>query len=158
MSESTANPTRLEPYKNMKFRINWDDRIIPGVSKMSPLRRTTDVLEYREGNDPSTSRKLPGLTKFDPIIFERGLTDDTAFEDWVNKVWRFHSPGNEISPDFRKNIIIEFLNEAGQVVKVYHVFNCWPSEYQALPDLDANNSSVAIEMIKLENEGWERVS
>jgi phage tail-like protein len=157
MAEFTVN-NRFDPYKNMKFRIKWDGKYIPGVSKMSPLRRTREKIEFREGGDPSSSRKSPGRTEFDPIILERGLTHDPAFEEWVNKVWSFGSgPGAEVSlADFRKDIQIEVYNEAGQLVKRYNVFRCWPSEYQSLPILDANNTAVAIEMIKLENEGWER--
>ena len=158
MAEFTVNPSRFDPYKNIKFRIKWDGNYIPGVSKISPLRRTTEVVEFREGGDPSISHKSPGLTNFDPIILERGLTHDPAFEEWVNKVWNFGGGlGKEVSlADFRKEVTIEVLNEAGQIVKAYIVHRCWPSEYQALPGFDANNTSVAIEMIKLENEGWER--
>jgi len=157
MAEFTVN-NRFDPYKNMKFLVRWDGKIIPGVSKMSPLSRITEVVEHREGGDPSSSRKSPGRTEFDPIILERGLTHDPAFEEWVNKVWNFGGGlGTEVSlADFRKDILIDVLNEAGQLVKRFKVFRCWPSEYQALPGFDANNTAVAIEIIKLENEGWER--
>jgi phage tail-like protein len=157
MAEFTVN-NRFDPYKNMKFLVRWDGKIIPGVSKMSPLSRNTEVVKHREGGDPSSSRKSPGRTEFDPIILERGLTHDPAFEEWVNKVWHFGGGlGTEVSlADFRKDILIDVLNEAGQLVKRYNVFRCWPSEYQALPGFDANNTDVAIEIIKLENEGWER--
>ena len=157
MAEFTVN-NRFDPYKNMKFLVRWDGKIIPGVSKMSPLSRNTEVVKHREGGDPSSSRKSPGRTEFDPIILERGLTHDPAFEEWVNKVWNFGGGlGTEVSlADFRKDILIDVLNEAGHLVKRYNVFRCWPSEYQALPGFDANNTDVAIEIIKLENEGWER--
>jgi phage tail-like protein len=157
LAEFTLN-NRFDPYKNMKFVVRWDNKIIPGVSKMSPLVRTTEVVKHREGGDPSSSRKSPGLTEFDPIILERGLTHDPAFEEWVNQVWHLGSGlGTEVSlADFRKEVLIDVLNEAGQLVKRYIVHRCWPSEYQALPGFDANNTEVAIEIIKLENEGWER--
>ena len=115
-------------------------------------------VEHREGGDPSTSRKSPGRTKFDAITLERGVTHDTEFEKWANKVWNFGSGlGAEVSlKDFRKDIIIEVYNEAGQLALAYKVFRCWVSEFQALPDLDANANAVAIQHIKLENEGWER--
>ena len=65
--------------------------------------------------------------------------------------------GSEVSlADFRKDIVLELLNEAGQVVLAYKIFRCWPSEYQALPELDANAAAIAIQMLKLESEGWER--
>ncbi len=158
MAEFTVNH-RFDPYKNMKFRIKWDGLYVAGVSKMSPLRRTTEVVAHREGGDQSSSRKSPGRTTYDPIVLERGLNHDPAFEDWVNKVWKLGAGfGGEVSlADFRKDIIIEVFNEAGQLVKSYKVFRCWPSEYQALPTLDANGeTAIAIELLRLENEGWER--
>lgn len=125
---------------------------------MSPLRRTTEVIRHREGGDPSTERKSPGRTSYDSIILERGVTHDPEFENWANKVWNFGSGlGSEVSlKDFRKDIIIELYNEAGQKVMAYFVYRCWVSEYQALPELDANANAVAIQSITLENEGWER--
>lgn len=153
-----VNPHRFDPYKEFKFRVKWDGKYVAGVSKVSALKRTTAVIEHREGGDPSTTRKSPGITKFEPITLERGITHDPDFEQWANKVWNFGAGlGNEVSlKDFRKDITIELYNEAGQLVIAYKVFRCWVSEFQALPDLDANVSAVAIQVIKLENEGWER--
>jgi len=153
-----VNPHRFDPYKEFKFRVKWDGKYVAGVSKVSALKRTTAVIEYREGGDPSTTRKSPGITKFEPITLERGITHDPDFEQWANKFWNFGAGlGNEVSlKDFRKDITIELYNEAGQLVIAYKVFRCWVSEFQALPDLDANVSAVAIQVIKLENEGWER--
>ena len=158
MAEFPTNPTRLDPYKNFKFRVKWDGKYIAAISRITGLIRSTEVVEHREGGDPSTTRKSTGLTQFGPITLERGLTDDSAFEDWANLVWKFGAGlGSEVSlKEFRKDIYIEFYNEAGQVVRAYKIYRCWPSEYQALPDLDANANAVAIEHIKLENEGWER--
>ena len=158
MAEFTVNPNRFDPYKNFKFRLKWDGRYVAGVSRVSGLKRVTEVIEHREGGDPSTSRKSPGRTTFEPITLERGLTYDHAFEEWANKVWQFGAGlGAEVAlADFRKDVILEFMNEAGQVALAYHIYRCWPSAYQALPDLDANAGAVAIEAIVLENEGWER--
>jgi len=158
MSQFTVNPHRFDPYKNFKFRIKWDGRYVAGVSKISGLRRSTEVIEHREGGDLSTSRKSPGLTKYEPITLERGVTHDPEFEKWANLVWsRAGGLGNEVSlASFRKDIRLELFNEAGQLVLAYNVYRCWVSEYQVLPDLDANASAVAIEHLKLENEGWER--
>jgi phage tail-like protein len=158
MPQFTVNTERFDPYKNFKFRIKWDGRYIAGVSKISALKRTTEVVEHREGGDPSIVRKSPGQTKFEPIILERGITHDQEFESWANKVWNYGSgPGAEVSlKDFRKDIAIEFYNEAGQLALRYFVSRCWVSEFQALPDLDANGNAVAIQSITLENEGWER--
>jgi phage tail-like protein len=158
MAQFSVNSTRFDPYKNFKFRVRWDGRYVAGVSKVSGLKRTTEIVEHREGGDPSTSRKSPGRSKFEAITLERGVTHDQEFEQWANKVWNFGSGlGSEVSlKDFRKDLIVELYNEAGQLVIAYKVFRAWVSEYQALPDLDANANAVAIQTIKLENEGWER--
>ncbi|HEX2030413.1 MAG TPA: phage tail protein [Actinomycetota bacterium] len=158
MAQFSVNVHRFDPYKNFKFRVKWDGRYVAGVSKVSPLRRTTEVVSHREGGDPSTSRKSPGRTEYEAITLERGVTHDTEFEKWANKVWNFGSGlGAEVSlRDFRKDILIEVYNEAGQLALSYRVFRCWVSEFQAVPDLDANANAVAIQTLKLENEGWER--
>lgn len=158
MAQFTVNPTRFDPYKNFKFRVKWDGRYVAGVSKVSALKRTTELVQHREGGDPSSNRKSPGRTNYDAITLERGVTHDTEFEKWANKVWNFGAGlGSEVSlKDFRKDIIIDVFNEAGQKVLSYKVYRCWVSEYQALPELDANANVVAIQTIKLENEGWER--
>ena len=158
MAQFSVNPQRFDPYKNFKFRVKWDGRYVAGVSKVGMLKRTTEVVKHREGGDPSSSRKSPGRTEYDAITLERGVTHDPEFEKWANKVWNFGAGlGAEVSlKDFRKEIIIEFYNEAGQLVIAYKIYRCWASEYQALPDLDANANAIAIEHIKLENEGWER--
>jgi phage tail-like protein len=158
MAKFSVNTNRFDPYKNFKFRVKWDGRYVAGVSKVGGLKRSTEVVEHREGGDPSTSRKSPGRTKYEAITLERGVTHDPEFERWANKVWDFGTGlGAEVSlKDFRKDLIIEVYNEAGQLVLAYKMYRCWVSEYQALPDMDANANAVAIEHIKLENEGWER--
>jgi phage tail-like protein len=158
MAQFSVNPTRFDPYKNFKFRVKWDGRYVAGISKCSALKRTTEVVEHRDGGDPSSSRKSPGRTKFEAITLERGVTHDLEFERWANKVWNYGARlGRESSlKDFRKDLLIEMYNEAGQLVLSYKVYRAWVSEYQSLPDLDANANAVAIQHIKLENEGWER--
>jgi phage tail-like protein len=158
MAEFTVNAQRFDPYKNFKFRVKWDGKYVAGISKVGALKRTTQVVPHREGGDPSSSRKSPGRTEYDAITLERGVTHDTEFEKWANKVWDFKAGlGLEVSlADFRKDIIIEMYNEAGQLAIAYKVYRCWVSEFQSLPDLDANANAVAIQHIKLENEGWER--
>jgi phage tail-like protein len=158
MAEFSVNPTRFDPYKNFKFRVKWDGRYVAGVSKVSALKRTTEVVKHRDGGDPSSSRKSPGRSEFEAITLERGVTHDPEFELWATKVWHVGATaGAEVSlADFRKDITIELLNEAGQVAQAYHAFRCWVSEFQAVPDLDANANAVAIQHLKLENEGWAR--
>jgi phage tail-like protein len=158
MAQFSVNASRFDPYKNFKFRVKWDGRYVAGVSKISPLKRTTEIVEHREGGDPSTPRKSPGLTKFEGVTLERGVTHDIEFEQWANKVWNYGSGfGAEVSlQDFRKDIVIDFFNEAGQLALSYRIFRCWVSEYQALPELDSNANAVAIQSIKFEHEGFER--
>ena len=145
----------------MKFKEASD--YVAGISKVSGLMRKTEVVTHRVGGDPSTSRKSPGRTEYDPVTLERGVTHDTEFEKWANKVWNFSPPnpaapaGQEVSlMDFRKDLILDVLNEAGQPAIRYVIYRCWVSEFQALPELDANANAIAIQSIKLENEGWER--
>jgi phage tail-like protein len=158
MTQFSVNTSRFDPYKNFKFRVKWGGRYVAGVSKVSALKRTTEVVEHREGGDHSTARKSPGRSKYEPITLERGVTHDPEFEQWANKVWNYAGgAGKEVSlQDFRKDIILEFYNEAGQLALAYKIYRCWVSEYQSLPDLDANANAVAIQHLKLENEGWER--
>ncbi len=158
MTQFSVNATRFDPYKNFKFRVKWDGRYVAGLSKVSALKRTTEVVKHREGGDPSSSRKSPGRTEYEAITLERGVTHDKEFEQWANKVWNFGSGlGAEVSlKDFRKDIIIDVYNEAGQLALSYKVYRCWVSEFQAQADLDANANAVLIQSIKLENEGWER--
>lgn len=157
MAQFSVNPHRLDPYKNFKFRVKWDGRYVAGVSKVGALKRTTEVVKHREGGDPSSSRKSPGRTEYEAITLERGVTHDQDFEQWANKAWNFGAGlGAEVSlKDFRKDIILEVYNEAGQLEIAYKIYRCWVSEFQAQADLDANANAVLIQHLKLENEGWE---
>jgi phage tail-like protein len=158
MAQFSVNTHRFDPYKNFKFRVKWDGKYVAGISKISQLTRRTEVIRHREGGDPSSSRKAPGRTEYDPITLERGVTHDMEFERWANKVWNFGSGlGAEVSlKDFRKDLTIELLNEAGQLVIAYKVYRCWVSEFEGLPILDANQPAVAIQKLTLVHEGWER--
>ena len=153
------NPDRFDPYKTFMFRVRTEDgNYVAGINKVGGFKRTTEVVKHREGGDPSSSRKSPGQTEYEAVTLERGVTHDVEFEQWANKVWNYGSGlGAQLSlKDFRRNLIIEVYNEAGQLALAYKLYRCWPSEYQALPELDASTSAVAIQTIKLENEGWER--
>jgi phage tail-like protein len=158
MAQFSVNTHRFDPYKNFKFLVRWDGRVVAGISKVGALKMSTEVVEHRVGGDNSTSRKSPGRSKFEPITLERGVTHDTEFAAWARRVWNVEAGlGAEVSlANFRKDIIIDVLNEAGQLALSYRVFRAWVSEYQALPELDANANAVAIQTIRLENEGWIR--
>jgi phage tail-like protein len=158
MAQFTVNSYRFDPYKNFKFRVKWDNKYVLGVSKVTMLKRTTEVVKHRDGGDPSSSRKSPGRTEYDAITLDRGVTHDLEFERWANKVWNYGAGlGAESSlRDFRKDLMLEVYNEAGQLAIRYKLYRCWVSEYQATADLDANANAVLIQHIKLETEGWER--
>jgi phage tail-like protein len=157
-----ATTKRVDPLKNFRFRVRFSDSTDPivGVSKITGLKRSTEVIKHRSGGDPTTSYKLPGRTEYDPIVLERGVTTDALeFERWTNKVWSFrNAPGGRESSlaDFRRDLVIDVYDEAGQKVLAYQVFNCWVSEYQPVSDFDANANSVSIQHVRLENEGWVR--
>lgn len=152
-----VNAHRFDPYRNFKFRIKIDGQYVAGLSKCSALRKTTEMVEWRESGDPSHSRKLPGKTTYEAITLEQGVTHDTTFETWANLVNNFQGDALMSLKGFRKDVIsIEVCNLQGDTVMAYNVFRCWVSEYQALPELDSAGNAVMIRTIKIENEGWER--
>jgi phage tail-like protein len=156
MAQFSVNVHRIDPYKNFKFHVKWDGKVVAGVSKVSSLKRTTEVVSHREGGDISTQRHSPGASKFDAITLERGITFDPEFEKWANLVYSTEGDGAVSLANFRKDIYIEMLNLQGTVVRAYRVFRCWVSEYTAQPELDANANAIAFETIVLQNEGYER--
>lgn len=155
MPQFTVNTTRVDPYKNFKFRVKWDRQVVAGVSKVSALKRTTEVVSHREGGDVSTPRHSPASSKFEPITLERGITFAPEFRDWAMLVFSHEGDGAVSLKNFRKDITIELLNLQGTVVKAYNVFRCWVSEFTALPELDANANSISFETLVLQNEGFE---
>ena len=153
----TVNAERYDPYRTFKFQVLIDGKPVAGLSKMTALKKTTEAVSWRNGGDPSHERKLPGGTKYEAITLEQGLTHDPVFEEWANLVNNFQGDKAMSLKKFRKNIVINVMNLQGQPVISYKVFRAWVSEYQALPDFDANSmNAVGIQTIKLEHEGWER--
>ncbi|MEL6347119.1 MAG: phage tail protein [Myxococcota bacterium] len=154
MARFSVNSHRLDPYKNFKFRVKWDNRYVAGLSKMSAIKRTTEAIEWREAGGPSLVRKLPGRTKCEPVTLEVGLTHDTQFMDWADQV---HNPEGDARGsllNYRKEVTIEVLNLQGKKVMAFTLHRAWPSEFQAIPEMDANANAVAIQMLKLEYEGF----
>ena len=160
MAQFTVNPTRIDPYANFRFRVVWDDEgvlaPIAGVSKVSGLKRTTEVISHRDGGDLSTKRHSPGASNFEPITIERGITFDLAFENWATKVYSTAGDGGVSLKNFRKDVIIDLYNLQGVKVRSWQVFRCWVSEFVAVPELDANANAIAFEHIVLQNEGFAR--
>jgi phage tail-like protein len=150
------NANRFDPYKNFKFRVLWDQKTVLGVSKVSALKRTTEVVKHRDGGDNSTDHKSPGRTSYDAITLERGLTHDPEFEKWANKVHPYSGDTAMDLASYKKDCTLEMMNEKGHVVYRYFLYNCWVSEYTAMPELNANANAVAIESMKIELEGWDR--
>jgi phage tail-like protein len=154
----TVNVNRFDPYKSFRFLVYFGTSTSPvaAVSKVTGLKRSSDVIEYRQGGD-QIIRKGLGRTKYEAITIERGITQDLDFVNWANfsQVLDKGSAGTSLK-NLRKEVRIDLLNEAGQPVWRFMVHRCWVSEYQALPDLDAGGNAVALEHVKLENEGWEQ--
>lgn len=154
--EFAVNTTRIDPYKNFKFRVVWDGQIVAGVSKVSGLKQTREVVSHRHGGDLSTKRHSPGVTTFEAITLERGITQDHAFENWANKVYSVEGDAGVSLKDFRKDILIDLYNLQGVKVLSWQVFRCWVSEMTTVPELDANGNAVAFETLVLQNEGFQR--
>lgn len=156
MAQFSANTHRYDPYKNFKFKVKWDGIYVAGISKVGALKQTTEVVEHREGGDPSTVRKSPGQTKYDPITLERGVTHDPEFEKWANLVYNIQGDAAMSLKNFRKDILLDVFNLQGTKVISYNIFRCWVSEYSAVSELDASGNAVLIQSVTLQHEGWSR--
>jgi len=152
MPKSKSPRRGRDPYRNYTFRVKWDGRVVAGVSQVSALKRTTEVVEYREGADAGTTRKMPGRIQHEAITLERGISHDSDFESWASQVMGDEAPASQ----FRKEVRIEVYDEAGQLALAYDVHRCWPSEYVALSGLQADPRACLIQSLTLQNEGWER--
>lgn len=158
MAKFPVNTHRTDPYRNFKFRVRWDGKQIPGISRVSPLRRSTEVVAHRDGGDISSVRHSPGVTTYEPITLERGITHDTSFEDWANLTFSIQGDAAVSLKNYRKDIQIDLLNLQGVVVRSFAVYRCWVSDYLPLPELVADQAVIAVERIVLQHEGWERDS
>jgi len=156
MPQFKVNTTRVDAYRNFKFRVWWDGELVAGVSKVSPLKRTTEPVSHREGGDTSTPRISPGASKFEPITLERGVSFAPEFEDWAKMVYSTEGDAAVSLKNFRKDIRLELLNLQGTAVRAYTIYKCWVSEWVAMAELDADANAIAFESIVLQNEGFER--
>jgi conserved hypothetical phage tail region protein len=149
-----VNAHRIDPYKNFRFRVTWDGRTVAALSKMSAVKKTTEAVEWRAAADAGVVRKLPGRTKFEPITFEAGLTHDRQFLEWANQV---NNPAGEAANsllNYRKSVRVEVLNMQGTPAMAFNLLRAWASEFQALPEMDANANAVAIQSLKIEYESF----
>lgn len=151
MSPAKRPHQRHDPYRDYAFRVKWDGRIVAGIRRVSALKRTTDVVEYREGGDAGTTHRLPGRTRYEPVTLERGVSHDSAFEAWANQVAGNQAPALR----YRREVRIEVYDE-GRLVLAYDIHRCWPSEYVALSDLETGSEGCLIQSLTLQNDGWER--
>ena len=156
MAEFSVNATRFDPYKNFKFRVKWDGKFVAGVSKMTALKRTTEVVRHRSGNDNSHDSPSPGRTTYEAVTLERGITHDVEFERWANMVHPYAGDAAMDLVNYKQELTLEVMDEKGLVALRYFLHRCWVSEFSATPDLDANANATAVEIVKLELEGWER--
>ena len=156
MARMSASTNRFDPFRTFRFKVKWDNQYVAGLTKMGALKRSTEMVEFREAGENITSRKLPGKTKYDAVTLEAGVTYDTAFSDWANLVNDFASHSITSLGQFRKNITVDVFNEAGILAISYNLYRAWVADYQALPDLDSSANAVAITTIKLEYEWFER--
>lgn len=156
MARMTPQTNRFDPFRTFRFKVKWDGQYVAGLTKMGALKRTTELVEFREAGENIVSRKMPGKTSYQAVSLEAGVTYDTAFQDWANLVNDFASHTITSLSDFRKNVSVDVFNEAGVKAISYNLYRCWVAEYQALPDLDAGANAVAITTIKLEYEWFER--
>jgi phage tail-like protein len=153
----SVNTTRFDPYKSYRFQVFFGQSTTPvaAVSKITALKRTSDVIEYKEGGNPVILKGL-GRMKYEPITLERGVTQDPDFIAWADTSQVLDQGHASTSlANLRREVRLQLLNEEGQPVHGYIIHRAWVSEFQALPDLDAGANAIALEHIKLENEGWE---
>lgn len=155
MPTFNVNAHRIDPYKNFRFRVTWDGRLVAALSKMSAIKKATEAIEWRAAADAGITRKMPGRTKFEPVTFEAGLTHDRQFLEWANQV---NNPQGEAANsllNYRKSVRVEVLNMQGTPVMAFNLMRAWASEFQALPEMDANANAVAIQTLKVEYENFQ---
>jgi phage tail-like protein len=156
MPTGFQNSKRVDPYKSFKFRVKFGQKTVLGISKVSALKRTTEVVKHRDGGDNSTDHKSPGRTTYDAVTMERGLTHDREFEIWANMVHDYKGDAAMDLANYKREVTLEMLDEKGHPVYRYFLHDCWVSEFTSLPELNSNANALAIESLKIELEGWSR--
>ena len=152
----SANAHRYDPYRTFKFQVVIGGTVVAGLSKMSALKKSTEVVDWRYAGDPSHVRKLPGGTSWEPITLEQGLTHDPMFMELANRVNNIDGDAAMSLLNFRVPVIINVMNLQGAVAMSYKVSRAWVSEFQALPDFDSNSmNTVGIQTLTLQHEGWQ---
>jgi phage tail-like protein len=144
-------PERKDPYRNFRFKVEIDGIIQAGFSEVTIPDASSDVVDYREGTDAPTNRKLPGQLKYGNVSLKWGITDSMElYEKWRKPV----EEGK--MKDARKSIAIILMNEEGNPAARWELVNAWPIKYKA-PDMSAKSNDVAIETLEIVHEGLKRV-
>ncbi len=144
-----------DPYRNFRFEVQDGGFRVAGFSKVTGLEQTVNVIEYREGGQNDTVRKMHGLTDFGEVTFERGASGNEDFVNWINEVFSLDgAPGEE----FRKTeVVVTLLGKDNTPVKEYRLESVWPSGYE-VGELDATANEVLIETLTLQHEGMKVVN
>jgi len=146
---------RKDPYRNFRFLLEIDGLVQAGFSEVTIPDASSDVVEYREGNGPTTVTKLAGLRKYGNVTLKWGITDSMElYEKWRKPV---EEGKTDKTDEVRKNVAIILMNEAGEAAARWEFVEAWPSKYDA-PDLNAKGTDVAIETLEIVHEGMERKS
>lgn len=156
-----ARTLAKDPYKDFFFKVSFDASgatPVAGVNKVSGVSKSADSIGYRRGGDPLTMRLAPGLTSFEPITLEQGVTQSAEFNAWASQLAPNNPAMKGYDPNPRKDIAIDLYDETGKKVVSYSITNCWVSHYQVLPDLDAGANTIAIQTLTLQHEGWTATS
>lgn len=142
---------RKDPYRNFRYLIEIDGIAQAGFSEATIPDTSQDPIEYREGGETMTVRKLPGLVKYGNISLKWGMTDSVELYNWRKLVEQGKMQ------DARRNIAIVLLDEEGSPAARWEFTDAWPNKYDA-PDLNAKGTDVAIETLEIVHEGMTRVS
>lgn len=145
-------PDRHGPYRNVRYLLEIDGIAIAGFSQCTLPENSTEAVEYREGTDPPTVRKLWSLNSYGTLTLERGTTEDSiALFEWRRLV----EQGNVDAA--RRNIAVVVLDEEGEPGPRWEFRSAWPTQYDG-PDLDASGNEIAIESMEIDHEGMERTA
>ncbi len=150
-----------DPYRKYRFRVEIDGVTQAGFNECSFADSNTEMVEYREGDEPPVFRKLSGLTKYGNITLKWGITDSNELYEWKKQIEETGAgDGKGAGLDEygnRKNISIVLVNEAGDDKSRWEIVRAWPMKYDPT-DFDAKGNDVAIESLEICHEGFKKVS
>lgn len=149
-----VNAHRYDPYRTFKFQVLLGGATVAGLSKMGAIKRTTEAVKWRAAGDVSYQRIMPGGTSWEAVTLEQGLSHDPVFEEWANQVNNVEGDAGMSLLNYRRDVVINVMNLQGVPAISYVLRRAWVSEFQALPEFDANNmNTVGIQSIMIQHEG-----